>query len=293
MAPSEPAVVESPLLESDLADADELVGEAGWNQTAADWRIFIELGTVHVIRAGAGRVIATAATLPYADRFAWISMVLVAAACRRRGLASRLLRRCVDDLAAAGLVPVLDATPDGRAVYRGLGFMDAWSFARMARGNRVPPAPAAPADGGRRVDIRPTGDDIWPKLCAYDAAAFGADRTGLLTRLRGRAPGAELCAEHKGRIVGFLLGREGRIARQIGPLVADEDAIADALLVRALGAIEGAVFVDVPDTKAGTQALLAANGFASQRRFTRMLHRRAEAFDDGARTFAVAGPEFG
>ena len=38
---------------------------------------------------------------------------------------------------------------------------------------------------------------------------------------------------------------------------------------------------------------LATLGFTAQRPLTRMLHRRARAFDDATRTFAVAGPELG
>src|SRR6266511_3739364 len=122
------------LAPEELGDAAALVREAGWNQVAADWRIFLDLGRVYAVRTGAGRVIATAATLPYGGRFAWISMVLVAGEYRRRGLASRLMRRCIEELTAAGLVPVLDATPAGRAVYGALGFEDAWGFHRLACG---------------------------------------------------------------------------------------------------------------------------------------------------------------
>jgi len=80
----------------------------------------------HTAQTAAGRIVATTATLPFGGRFAWISMVLVAGDYRRRGLATLLMRRAMDDLAAASLVPVLDATPDGRAVYRALGFEDSW-----------------------------------------------------------------------------------------------------------------------------------------------------------------------
>ena len=89
---------------AELDDAAALVAEAGWNQTAADWRIFLELGAVRAVRNSAGRVIATAATLSYGGQFAWISMVLVAGAYRRQGLARRLMHRCIDDLTAAGVV---------------------------------------------------------------------------------------------------------------------------------------------------------------------------------------------
>jgi len=44
---------------------------------------------------------------------------------------------------------------------------------------------------------------------------------------------------------------------------------------------------------AATVADLAARGFVSQRPLTRMLLGRSSAFDDGQRTYAVAGPEFG
>jgi GNAT superfamily N-acetyltransferase len=292
MVHSDPALAtESPLLASELPDAEELVREAGWNQTAADWRAFLELGTVYAIRTGAGRVIATAATLPYGGKFAWISMVLVAQEYRRRGFATRLLRRCIDDLTAANMVPVLDATPAGREVYRGLGFNDAWEFQRLARLERqgTPHTAARPQD----FKIHAITDDVWPKLCTYDARVFGADRGKLLSRLRGRAPNIECFAECDGQIVGILLGRDGRIATQIGPLVADSDDVARTLLTRAIDAVDGPIFVDVSDSKKDLLAFLAARGFTPQRPLTRMLLGRDAAFDDGNRTYAVVGPEFG
>ncbi|HWM48783.1 MAG TPA: GNAT family N-acetyltransferase [Xanthobacteraceae bacterium] len=292
MAPSDQeTLAPSPLREADLADAEALVRESGWNQVAADWRAFLDLGSVYAIRTPSGRVIATAATLPYGGRFAWISMVLVAGAYRRRGLATLLLRRCVDDLTARGLVPVLDATPAGRAVYVGLGFEDSWSFQRYARGDASGPARERVMPSG--VTLAPISDDTWPRLCAYDAAVFGADRSGLLARLRGRAPAFECVAERDGEIVGAMLGRDGRVATQIGPIVAEDDACAGALLARALSAVPGPVFIDVPDSKGALIGQLTAAGFAAQRPLTRMLHRRNAAFDDGRRTYAVVGPEFG
>ena len=129
--------VKSALTPAEFDDVAALVREARWNQLAADWRIFIARGRVYAVQTDEGRIVATTATLPYGSRFAWISMVLVAGEFRRRGLATRLMRWAMDDLAAARLVPVLDATPDGREVYRRLGFQDSWGFQRLAR--REPP----------------------------------------------------------------------------------------------------------------------------------------------------------
>ena len=81
----------------ELGTGDALAGlvlstEAGWNQNEADWRFFLSEGVVFGMREGA-RLAATAALLPYSAGNAWISMVLVTADFRRRGIATRRPRR--------------------------------------------------------------------------------------------------------------------------------------------------------------------------------------------------------
>ena len=288
MAPSEP-VIGATLAAAELPDAEALVREAGWNQVAADWEIFRALGTIYAARLN-NRVVATAATLPYGE-FAWISMLLVAGDQRRRNLGTRLLQRCIDALREQRRVALLDATPAGRPLYRALGFQETWGYHRLARGSATP----MPENAGTANDtiIRPIADADWPALCAYDAACFGADRSALLQWLRGRLPAVELVAERHGRVTGLLLGRNGRMASQIGPLVAEDDDVAHALLARALSAVEGPVYVDFADSKTALRAWLAECGFTAQRPLTRMLLGRSSGFDDEPRTFAVVGPEFG
>ena len=288
MAPTEPTI-ETSLTAVDLPDAETLVREAGWNQVAADWEIFRALGTVYAARSE-GRVVATAAILPY-GKFAWISMVLVLPQYRRHGLGTKLLQRCVATLKEQGRVPVLDATPAGRPLYRAMGFEDSWGYHRLVRQNAGPLTIVAPDVGG--LSVRPIADEDWTALCAYDAAVFGANRSALLQRLRGRLPAAELIAERRGQIAGFLFGRAGRTAVQVGPLGAEDDLVAGALLARALGAIKGPVYLDFADAKNELRAELVRSGFSAQRPLTRMLLGRATAYDDGSRTFAVVGPEFG
>jgi GNAT superfamily N-acetyltransferase len=282
--------VKPALTPAEFDDVAALVREARWNQLAADWRIFIARGRVYAAHTDEGRIVATTATLPYGSRFAWISMVLVAGEFRRRGLATRLMRWAMDDLAAASLVPVLDATPDGREVYRRLGFQDSWGFQRLIRRERPPTAaPVAAAD----VGIRAIADQDWPALCAYDAAAFGAERSAVLSDLRRRLPAAALVAERAGDIAGFMLGRDGARAGHLCPLIADDDATACALLARALDALDGPLFIDFADDKAAVLSFLETRGFSPVRPFTRMLYGSPARFDDPVRTFAVVGPEFG
>ena len=96
--------------------------EAHWNQSEADWRFFLTGGTVFGVRDDHNYLVASAALLPYSSGNAWISMVLVTANWRRRGLATRLIDQCLATAKHRGLTPWLDATPAGAAVYGPLGF---------------------------------------------------------------------------------------------------------------------------------------------------------------------------
>jgi GNAT superfamily N-acetyltransferase len=281
---SNEALAETPLRAADLAAAQGLVAEAGWNQNAADWRVFLELGRGFAVRDG-GRLAATAATLPYPSGFGWISMVLVGEAYRRRGIATRLLHRCIDALKGAGMIPVLDATPAGREVYRPLGFRDGWQIQRWRRTGAAVPAGAG---GVRALEARD-----WPAVLSLDAAAFGCDRSPLLARLRERSRAFACVREEGGRLRGFLLGREGRIATQLGPVVAESEAAAAALATWAAARLHGPVIVDALQHHAGFAASLAGQGFAKERPYTRMALERDALFGDPARTVAIAGPELG
>lgn len=296
-APSEPpeaALPEGvrlrPLSEADIPATLLLSQEAGWNQVGADWRIFLELGEAFGLFTRDDRLIATAATLPLGARLAWISMVLVTPEHRRRGLARWLLRHSLAALLEKRRVPVLDATPAGRAVYLALGFRDCWCMHRLvARA----PIRAPEATGSEDTALRPIDAGDWPALVAYDRGAFGAERGAVLHRLAERLPAAALVAERRGRIAGFLLGRNGHMMGQLGPLVAEDDAVARLLLARAFALIPPPLAIDLADRHAGIAGWLGALGFSAQRPLIRMAHQSDSASDDPARLFAVAGPELG
>jgi GNAT superfamily N-acetyltransferase len=282
-----PGISARPLTEADLEAAMVLVAEARWNQNDADWRHFLGQGN-SVCLTRNGMPIATAAILPYAPRFAWISMVLVTAAERRQGLARWLLRHCVEEIVGRGLVPALDATPAGRAVYLGLGFRDTWSMQRL-----VGRARQFAAKGGKKIEVRRLQEGDWPQIIAFDQDVFGADRSVLLRSLAQRLPAASFVGVRDGRIIGFSLGRDGRVMTQLGPVLADDNDTAIGLVAAALSAISGPVAIDVPNCHVALTTWLIERGFSVERPFTRMIYQSASCFDDTTRLFAIAGPELG
>ncbi len=282
---------------ADLGGAARLVEGAGWNQVADDWRIFLDLGRVIGLRAPDGGLAATAAVLPYADGgFGWISMVLVGAGWQRRGLATGLLRTCIETLQAQGLACGLDATPAGRTVYQPLGFRDGWAISRWRRGPAAPAAGSdASASGARHGDERllPIADEHRAAIAAFDASAFGADRSALLAGLQRRSTDFGCVLVSRGQLRGFLLGRNGRNATQLGPIVASDSAAATRLLDHALQRLPGPLLLDVLDQHQDFADRLSSRGFAIERGYTRMTLGSREPRGDPAWTIAIAGPELG
>lgn len=263
------------LTEADIPCALPLSVEAGWNQVEADWRAFIRLGQAWGVEHEGGGLVASAAVLPY-GAFGFTSMVLVTAAWRRRGLATALVQRCIGALRARGAVPVLDATPAGRTVYRTIGFLDVLPLDRWE----------GPGSGGEPQ--HPAGPGDHAEIATLDAEAFGAERGSLLRNFHDR-PGSRLFVERGG----FALVRAGRRAAQIGPVVARDQRQGLRLVQRALSGTAGLMFIDVPTRWATIGRWLQRHGFTLQRSFTRMVLGSSAPFGDPRRYFAAAGPEFG
>ena len=274
---------------ADLDAAQRLSEEVAWNQLPWDWRIFLEMGDLFGVDGSGGALLATGATLPQGRDFGWISMIIVTASARHRGIATQLVGHGVERLTARGLVPGLDATIDGRAVYSRFGFQDTWPIARLLRSDSSQQTSAAPHDGSQLR--RAAGGDL-AAIADLDSRAFGTDRRALLARLLEHEPELAVvsCA---GGLTGFLLARPGRTATQLGPLVAPDPEIALAMINHVLPRTTGACLIDLVDLQPGLRVALEARGFAVQRRFTRMFYRRDEAFGDPQLAVAIAGPELG
>jgi len=274
------ASTEVPLGEQYLPGCLALSKSANWNQNEADWRLMLGFGRGWGIELEDGTLAASTLILPYGKSVAWIAMVLVLPEHRRKGFASRLLKRALGENSKSGHTSILDATPAGREVYRREGFKDTWGFTRFSLSGVF----------SGQGTARPITESDWPDILDLDRKAFGADREVVLRNLAQRLPQAALVADG-----GFVLAREGREATQIGPLVARDERSARELLAAALRRIKSPVYLDLLDSRQETRMWLEERGFTFQRPFTRMVHAegRAVAPGDASLVHCPAGPELG
>ena len=93
---------------------------------------------------------------------------------------------------------------------------------------------------------------------------------------------------------GFVMGRRGTNAAQIGPLVATNGDVAERLLYAALGVLgESPAFVDVPLCNSAADALSTRLGFKKQRELIRQYRGPNRYPGDCRKIYGIAGPELG
>ncbi|HEY8068716.1 MAG TPA: GNAT family N-acetyltransferase [Burkholderiales bacterium] len=273
------------LRDEHLAGCLALSKSAHWNQNEADWRLMLAQGRGWGVMLG-GALAASTVVLPYGNTFAWVSMVLVLPELRRKGFATQLLKKVLIENSRSGLASILDATPAGHEVYVQEGFRDTWGFKRFALSSSSREAVSS-------KEARPIEKADWRGILELDAPAFGASREAVLRNLAARLPDAALVADRGGKIAGFVLGRDGREARQLGPLVARDEKTATGLLNAALAGARPPVYMDIANHAPALQDWALARGFAFQRPFTRMVIGVPRAPGDESLVYCPAGPELG
>lgn len=263
--------------ERDVSTALELSREANWNQNASDWMLFVSNGSVFGLEQD-GVLAATAAIMPYGDDRGWIGMVLTRKVFRGKGFGTSMLKHCLAVLEAEGRAALLDATPAGEPLYRGLGFRGLWISTRW-RGQGAGPSQD-------KVASVPSGNR--QQAVIDDGAAFGVERATLLSGFAARVP--QVFQAGKDAV---CFGRDGDRAYQIGPLACRDEAAGLKLLDTALNRLQGPVILDIPDTAKATVAFVKDKGFAPERPFLRMIKGDCANPDSDWRHIAIAGPEFG
>ncbi len=273
------------LTKDDVAAGAALCDAAGWNQTIDDWRFIVETGSTVGTFAGE-RLVATAAMMPYGTRVGWIAMVLTDPNFQRRGIARRNLEWAVASCDNSGLVPGLDATEAGRAVYLGLGFEDRFTLTRWSGD-----ISESPIDDS--IEIGPFTPSDLTRVAAIDANGLGATRADVLAHIRSSAPDRAWIALDDGALIGFAMTRLGGRSTHVGPIAATDTQVAAALFARCALGSTGAVSVDVPDDKTRFQGELRLLGLSATRTFTRMVRGSILRTVADPTCFAIAGPEFG
>ena len=303
MPEGEPCLDFRDMTEADLEEGLRLSRASGWNQTIADWRLLLSLGPgLFRVALEDGVVVASGGAVRYGDALAWICMILVDPARRGHGIGTRIfedvLGRTEAVVRRGGLRVVgLDATPQGRGLYVKCGFRDAGGIVRMrAEGSAGSALESRSPEPGAIQDLTPdvhrlTAEDL-PGVLDRDREVFGAERGAVLLWALGSAPGLAWTGARNGSIA-YCFGRHGDHSDHVGPVVAEDPALAGDLVRACLARPRSRPLIVDARAEPSWLGALGGMGFREQRPFTRMYLGEARPPARAALEPAVFGPEFG
>lgn len=223
------SLVIRPMTGRDLADAKALSDQQQWPHRQEDWEFFLHLGEGLVAERD-GNLIGTIMAWRYGADMATIGLVIVTPAAQGQGIGRQLMDAMIERLKGRSIV--LNATEEGKPLYRKLGFVETGLI--LQQQGVVTEVPDV---------ILPPGDCIRPmqeadqNLTAFYCTASGMDRTRLFSALA--ANGTTMVYQREGAPVGFAMLRRFGRGWVIAPVVAPDAASAKALIAHFLAEERG------------------------------------------------------
>ena len=216
---------------ADLPAIGSLRESVGW--TAHAWALRAVIGVPYarcVVVEADGMPVAVGSGIAYGP-LGFVGNMVVAQAQRRRGLGSAVLAAVTDFLEDAGCARLeLNATPEGRLLYERHGFASIGTSATT----RIPRT--AQLAGDPATTVRPASIVDLGTLASYDRPRFGGDRRPLLAVVLRDPAATVVVAERGGTTVGYACVRS--YPPRIGPMLADDPAVAETLLVEAFSTLD-------------------------------------------------------
>ncbi|WP_164876143.1 GNAT family N-acetyltransferase [Falsirhodobacter deserti] len=257
-----------------------------WPHRPDDLDLFLSLGKGRLAVDEIGRPLASGMYFPMGEDFAMLGMMVTVPRLQAQGAGRALLAGMMQDCAGRDLR--LSATRSGYRLYQAAGFVPVATI-RQQQGIAVPFDAPADLPG---LTIRPLTQADTPALHALDAHAFGAPRGAVVDALLALSTG--VVAERDGKPCGFALLRPFGKGVVIGPMAAEDDAMAIRLAAPLIRQSEGRfVRLDTPVDSERFVAFLRGAGLADYDTVTEMRigpHRRAA---EGAVTYALAAHSLG
>jgi predicted N-acetyltransferase YhbS len=240
----------------------------GWNPGRNDAGPFHAAdGEGYLIGLVDGEPVACISVVAYGEDFAFLGFFICRPDFRGRGHGRAIWKAGIERLGSRTIG--LDGVVAQQANYARSGF-------RLAHRNIRYGGPAAgEADDRRLVAVAPGDATLANAILAYDRQFFPGDRERFL-RAWIAPPHRTLACVEDGRLLGYGTLRACREGHKVGPLFADEPAVADALLSGLAAPWPGEpVFLDVPEPNADAVALARRRGMTPIFETARMYRGKA------------------
>lgn len=225
----------------DLSLAVEWAAEEGWNPGLHDAASFFAADPNGFLMGYLnGEPISSISVVKYSNGFGFLGFYIVKPEYRGKGYGLAIWQAGLEYLAGCNIG--LDGVVDQQANYRRSGFSLAYGNIRFeGLGGGVAP---------EQADIIPIDEAHFNEVLCYDSAFFPASRDVFLRHWLNQRESVALAIRRGGKLVGYGVIRPCQEGYKIGPLFADDVALAEDLFLalRAKASAYDPVYLDVPES---------------------------------------------
>jgi GNAT superfamily N-acetyltransferase len=236
------------MTEAEIALAVDWAASEGWNPGHRDAACFYQ-GDRQGFFIGLleGEPIATISAVKYNEEFGFIGFYIVKPEYRGQGYGWQIWQRALDYLGGCNIG--LDGVLTQQANYQKSGFHLAYRNIRY-QGITSGEVPSSP-------HLVPLDAIAWEDILVYDHRCFPAPREEFLRTWCHQPEHQAIAYQEDGILRGYGVLRPCRVGYKIGPLFADTPEVAEIifLALKAIPAVENAIYLDVPEPNQAAIAL--------------------------------------
>ncbi len=239
--------------DTDLPTCLTFTQQVKWPHRMGDWQLHFSQGNGSIIEDADGEIAGCILWWDYGSEYATVGLVVVPEHRQGNGLGRTLMDTVMSQTGARNLQLV--ATVAGKRLYQQCGFEEC-GFVYQVQGELT----AQPEVTNSALSFSALDETMLKDVIALDAAAYGCSRDSLLKAVA--AAGKGLVAYHDGKPAGFAMLRTSGHGQTLGPVLADNDDTAKALISRLLADETGFIRFDLTEEALALKPWLESLGLA-------------------------------
>ncbi|WP_100225091.1 GNAT family N-acetyltransferase [Saccharococcus caldoxylosilyticus] len=240
----------------DIPELILLSASVGWDYDEHEIRTMMKSGKIYGHKNEEGKVVSSAAIIPYDTSLASIGMVIVHEEYRRMGLGKIVTRACINTVSKDTAI-MLIATEQGKPLYEKMGFSVVDCVHKYLCDHYIPVRSINKMD----IEINTFSQEDVTQMIKLDEKAVGAKRSKFLVNRIEQAKECLVVKDSNGTIIGYGLSILGPINLILGPIVAPNFEIASLLIDELARNHQGRLRIDVPSGHEEFMLFLEQRGF--------------------------------
>lgn len=273
---------------NDILGLRDLSASVGWDYDEQEINTVITSGKIYGHKNAEGKIVSSAAIIPYDTDLASIGMVIVNKDYRGLGLGKKVTQKCIDSVSKETSI-MLISTEEGKPLYENLGFKTVDYVHKLLCESFIPNKLIVKKEG----TLERYNSNDFNELIELDSAAFGDKRSKFLLNRINQSKQCLVVKDQTGKIIGFGLSILGPLNLILGPIVAPNFETAALLIKELASKHRGNLRIDVPSGNNELMSFLEKCGFAKTSEPPIMIKNSMNMPFRNHELFAIAAQVFG